>query len=97
MGYTLHHDTRVAYLGFSPHGGVGATMGKRDGAVQSVTGIGYRWRTKTPTRLELTDEDGVVVYFTFDLKDLTKSTAEVTDVSSGEVLSFTRSYHGQTG
>jgi hypothetical protein len=32
-GYTLRHDTRVAYLGFWPHGGVGATIGTRDGAL----------------------------------------------------------------
>ncbi len=95
-GYTLHHDTRVAYLGFWPHGGVGATMGTRDGPLESVTGIGYQWRIKTPTRLEFTDEDGVVVYFTFDLNDLTPNSATVTDVSNGEVLSFTRTYHGRT-
>lgn len=56
-GYTLQHDTRVAYLGFSPHSGVGATMGKRDKAVQRATGIQYRWRIKTATSLELTDEE----------------------------------------
>lgn len=96
-GYTLHHDTRVAYFGFGPDGGVGATMGTRDETIASVTGIVYQWRIKTPTRLEFTDVDGVTVYFTFELNDLTRNCAVVTDVSNGEVLSFTRSFQCQTG
>ena len=96
-GYTLHHETRVAYLYFSPRGGVAATMGTRDGALESVTGVVCKWRVKTPTRLEFTDQDGAMVYFTFELSDLAKRTAVFTDVSSGEVLSFTRDYQGKTG
>ena len=94
-GYTLHHETRVAYLGFWPHGGVGATMGTRTGDMEVAAGIGYKWRIETPKRLIFTDQDGVKVYFTFDLIELAEDTALVADVSTGELLSFTRRYYGQ--
>ncbi len=92
--YTLHHDTRVAHLSFLPKGGVGASMGTRAGGLETVKGITYKWNIKTPTLLEFTDEDGANVYFTFSLSSLAKNSAVITDVSTGEVLSFTRSYQG---
>ena len=94
-GYTLNHDVRVAYFGFWPHGGVGATMGTRDGDIESVTAIGYKWRIETPSRLVFTDQDGTAVYYTFDLDDLSARTATMNDVTSSETLHFTRNYYFQ--
>ncbi|QDT04737.1 hypothetical protein K227x_31320 [Rubripirellula lacrimiformis] len=92
--YTLDHRTKVLDLRFSPSGVVSSTMGARDGDLISVSGLVYHWRMDTPKRLIFTDQDGVAVYFTFDVKALTKHAAIVTDVSSGESMSFTRRYRG---
>jgi hypothetical protein len=96
-GYTLKHDTRIAYFGFSPHGGASATTGTRNGDTETVTGVAYKWRIETPTRLVLTDEVGITVYYVFDLNDLHARTATATDVSTGETLSFIRKYFSESG